>query len=864
MRVTLLVPMAEEESLVVEVNLASLAIHRPKERSTLSGLFFSVFSPVRLQPLVAKEMILKSLTVHAGSTLRPASQRDILALWEKPWHSWPLLLSIYHSVVTFHATKEGGETPEQQRQQALCIGARTTVLGSFLSVAGEHHLPDRRQASAAPLRDHPCSAVDPLLLCVAVDVKSTNIELSCTLNQLVLLKKCIEFSIMDRRRTRLQAIRKMMLASDREETPEDSSSRFNAKRQWNYVLKAAILVVKEEKKMLDGGNLRSAIAKLALKRKYIALHRARLFSRLARAGLEVQVLSGAGASGMAHCTLELSASEMLRLLELEEALDVDDLACCRSVVNEDVLKAGLDISILKDIIRQKPVKSPASWMRFSAKDPLHFDAAFAHHEMLHAAVKYQQLWQTSWKLSVAVSRVAVTLFNETLRNRSPYSLGPADPSTSNCRVLSLIVNGISAEWDSKAHMICAFLGRLSVFGVNGSCLLSFGKVAEILDPGHFSSQCFQGNPDLAFSFNLQYHSTAHVAEASTVDDVTVDATGFNQYKQFESFAATNIHGNMNHYFVKPSKEHTVVEAKFSNLSIVWDTECIACLLQYLEMLHLSGGISGRSPFADEKLRLANMSRYNASAGAFAEQPKLSIGIVFHSIAIVFPLQYSIHQSRSSSTISSREKQMIEIGLDSIQLHSGDNLELLSSAMKKISSSSSDDNLTHPCATDNDGHVGAYDMLKQVLSLRTPLVLPVAFQASGIFCRYVNSHQAVRGSIGYGKSAKKLSRTENGNTIKENILRSPWTICGVISISSIYSHPDFSDFCLDLYFGPLELSVRRKVSQLCACTIMWCVHSQYTFAANTEYHSWCGDRFDGDSSFCFPASSSTAGTVQHRS
>lgn len=711
-RVTVLLPLAAEECLAMELNMDSLSISQP--RSSASGLS-SMFSALR--PLIRKQLVCKNISMHMDTVSKPANQRDVMALWERPQYSFPLVVSVYDCSVSVQLAKD-------------------SWAASSDGIYGWSDL--------------------------SVDFKCLNIELSCAIHQLLLMRECVNFISLEQRRLRLRSIRRIFLCdtvSQAKSQPQTSGQGkeqevaepvpFDAKLHWQYVLKAVLFVVKEEKRVLAGNTLRSAVAKLALRRSYIGLHQKRMNNAFRMAGLP---------QGWAGPEDALSEDDERRIAELEQVLSLDDLVAFRSFVNKDLINRGVHVALLKEMIAGKGISKQWTSAALNA---------------MGDALQVEELpGNIATKLSLTISRVGMSVFHSgSGMHREQHA--PGDSS----RVISVILHGIAANWDNGARLFDAFIGGVNIYGIDNSSLVTFGKVTDIPSFEVFRSQCFQGNPDLAVSLSSQHHTIVQ-------DEQHSDKKRF----QYESFTATDYHGNVNHYFIQPSKEHVVIEAKFSNLTLSWSQLCVGKLLSALKLLHHTGDISSTNPFADEKLRLAKLSVYNAAGGTIVDKQKLSLSIVCKAIKIEFPLQ----KDRDIG------EKHLEVGFEDMQFSAGDHLDtLLSENSRALAEESSSEKMGHQEAEDDQINVDSLTkMLQTVQTLRNPLIHPVVFLVRGVFIRYAD--------------CKKMSdHSQPTDRQLGSILRTPWLIDGALSVCNLYSHPDFTDLRVDLHLGPLEIQLQTR-------------------------------------------------------
>lgn len=379
------------------------------------------------------------------------------------------------------------------------------------------------------------------------------------------------------------------------------------------------------------------------------------------------------------------------------------------------------------------------------------------------------------RVMFTVARIAATVFQsgETITNASPLS------SEINSSVVSLYTYGVSCSIDSRASLLEGYLGGVEVYGVDNGPLLSFGDFKDVSSVSEFRMQCFQGNSSLALSFSTQYIGKNDPSSQSMQDET-------NRFRSYESFAAADTHGNINHYLVYPSQQHLVIESKLSELTVHWSPDCITCMLNCLDLFDMSKYLSTGDPFQAEKRRLALQSIYAGSTSVLEEKLKVSMSVVLRSVKLQFPIQQS---GTKSPTLSDSSSQVLELGFEDLQFISGDYLETLLLEFDK-NRFANDESAT--AITD----VGMGDALPRLLStvqsIRNPLVHPLVFMLRGVFMKYVQTSDL------------------HGQQVVGTILKSPWLADGAISMSSMPSHRDFTDLRCDLHLGPLEIQLRTQV------------------------------------------------------
>lgn len=269
-----------------ELNLDNLVVSMPKLSSRSS---FTTSSAVAS---IAKQLTIRNMSIHMDSIVKPVNQRDIIILWEKPQYSYQEVVRLFDWTVVLQCCKE----------------SRSAASFNFSAFGLE------------------CSC--------------TSIDISISLQQLLLIKNALEFAAMERRRLRLQSIRKDMLNWS---SGDSSKSNFDPRSVWDYAIKAVLLVVREERNRSFGHmqHMQASIAKLVDRRKYIVLYRKKM---------DILLASYANNLFPTMILEDLPEGISAELTVQESKLSISELLEYRSVVNKQLLREAVDPSILVHII----------------------------------------------------------------------------------------------------------------------------------------------------------------------------------------------------------------------------------------------------------------------------------------------------------------------------------------------------------------------------------------------------------------------------------------------------------------------------------------------------------------------------------
>ncbi|RYH05541.1 hypothetical protein EON65_44415, partial [archaeon] len=392
-----------------------------------------------------------------------------------------------------------------------------------------------------------------------------------------------------------------------------------------------------------------------------------------------------------------------------------------------------------------------------------------------------------FRFRFTVGEVEVSIFNQTVKT---FSILPGESkivSADNADSLLLVVaKGLALDMLNTLYLANVYIGTVQIFGGSGSsnqCILRLGDIKSFPSYAPFRDLCFFGNPQLAFSFSSQIIADEQKPPPHSIG--RMGSTDGVSFTSLDSFSTVDRRGKINHYIIQPSAVHLVVEAKASMLTVMWQPDDIKSTLVALWKLQdcFPRG-QHPPPFAEEKLRLAKLSIYNSMTGVLPEKLKVSVSLEASDWKVVFPLTPTQQPNLLASHLA--------LGFGRAQVIAGDYIETSESRQRRGLCESKNSSIP----VEND----TFDQrVEDLVAIHNPIVSSFVFNVACVSCAYIaqpgDSFVATIAAINQGPSC---------------IITSPWNMKGIVSLSSLFSHPDFFDIQLQLFLGDLELVFGTQV------------------------------------------------------
>lgn len=394
------------------------------------------------------------------------------------------------------------------------------------------------------------------------------------------------------------------------------------------------------------------------------------------------------------------------------------------------------------------------------------------------------------RLRLTIGEVELSFFYQAVKVSSFVPGEGKAVSQENAENLFVVTTrGLAFDVLNNLCLANFYVGTVQVFGGSASanqCILCLGDAEAFPAYAPFRDLCLFGNPQLAFSFTSQYLTDDTKPSNVIGQNDAVDGLSF---ASLDSFTLVDRQGKVNHYIIQPSSAHLVVEAKSSMVMALWQPEDIRSILDVFRKLDSFFPASYRSsPFADEKLRLAKLSTYNAMAGVLPEKLKISVSLEASDWKVFFPLSTTHHVSASH----------LALGFGRAQVIAGDYIETLESRQRRGLCESKKP--SEPMESD-----GFDQRVENLVATHNPILNSFVFNVADISCNYIS------------QSADRFISTMAD--IRQGpccVIAAPWSMKGVVSLSSLFSHPDFIDIQLQLFLGDLEIIFGTQVSRKGYC------------------------------------------------
>lgn len=399
-----------------------------------------------------------------------------------------------------------------------------------------------------------------------------------------------------------------------------------------------------------------------------------------------------------------------------------------------------------------------------------------------------------------------------------------------------ICSGVELAEDSD-RLFSMRVGAIQLSGLNATNILICGNIRDAVSCDAMKWQSPTVEAESAIMISLKFSKSLHAMSLINQHVKTDTSSVEIPFSTIKTFASKDPKGSVAHTFYYPTKSHVVMEIKLSSIELMWDEASVIKSKQIIEDLYVRDQWKSFYLYSAEKFRLALLSKYR-SLRVLNEPDRLSIFATLKVLKVLIPVVDNVvrrkavtsrvKRSNFESGKKSRESKLkyFRLAMEVINFNSGDYLDsLLNKYSQKLEQSDSEgaglnnqrmqfspkvfrthqnstvteeSNSTRslPSCSANKNDQAIRSLADVLAVVRNPIVQSFAFIANKILFDYI--------------TIDHITKMEQ----QGSIILNPWRLCGALSLSSVYSHPDFTDNRVDVFCGPLKIDLDTQVNNHC--------------------------------------------------